>query len=144
MTCIGREGVFSLLMAKDRPVKSGNAPVIFVVDDESMLLDLAEVILKPEGFEVRTFRDAETALAEYSRAKPPPCAVITDYAMGAMNGLDLIRECRQLHPDQRTILVSGTVDEDVYANVEIKPDCFLSKPYNAEQFVATVRTLTGY
>jgi two-component system, response regulator YesN len=144
MACAGVEGVFSLVMAKDRPVKTGNAPVVFVVDDEVMLLDLAEVILKPEGFEVRTFRDAETALAEYARAKPPPCAVITDYAMGAMNGLDLIRECRQLHPDQRTILVSGTVDEDIYANMEIKPDCFLSKPYNAEQFVATVRTLTGY
>jgi two-component system response regulator YesN len=144
MACIGVEGVFSLVMAKDRHVKAGNAPVVFIVDDEVMLLDLAEVILKPEGFEVRTFRDAETALAEYVRAKPPPCAVITDYAMGAMNGLDLIRECRQLNPDQRTILVSGTVDEDVYANVEMKPDCFLSKPYNAEQFVATVRTLTGY
>lgn len=133
-----------MVMAIDRHAKTGDKPVVFVVDDETMLLDLAEVILKPEGFEVCTFRDAETALAEYSRAKPPPCAVITDYAMGAMNGLDLIRECRQLHPDQRTILVSGTVDEDIYANVDIKPDCFLSKPYNAEQFVATVRTLTGY
>jgi DNA-binding NtrC family response regulator len=144
MACIGLRGVFSLVMAKNHDVENRPAPLVFVVDDETMLLDLAEVILKPEGFTVRTFRDAESALAEYAAAKPPPCAVITDYAMGGMNGLELIRRCRQLHPDQRTILVSGTVDEDIYANVEIKPDCFLSKPYNAEQFVATVRTLTGY
>ena len=131
-------------MAKDRQSKPAVAPVIFVVDDEVMLLDLAEVILEPEGFDVRTFRDAESALAEYAAAKTPPRVVITDYAMGEMNGLSLIRECRQLHPDQRTILVSGTVDESIYANVEIKPDCFLSKPYNAEQLAATVRTLAGY
>jgi|HubBroStandDraft_5_1064220.scaffolds.fasta_scaffold311394_1 DNA-binding NtrC family response regulator len=144
MACIEVEGVFSLAMAKNHHVETHGKPVVFVVDDESMLLDLAEVILKPEGFEVRTFRDAETALAEYAAAKPPPCAVITDYAMGGMNGLELIRRCRTLHPDQRTIMVSGTVDEDIYVNAETKPDCFLSKPYNAEQFVSTVRTLTGY
>lgn len=133
-----------MFMAKDHQSKPAVAPVIFVVDDEVMLLDLAEVILEPEGFDVRTFRDAESALAEYAAAKPPPLVVITDYAMGDMNGLSLIRECRRLHPDQRTILVSGTVDESIYANVEIKPDCFLGKPYNAEQLAATVRTLAGY
>jgi len=30
---------------------------VFVVDDEPMLLELAALILKPMGFEVRTFRD---------------------------------------------------------------------------------------
>ncbi|HTR40681.1 MAG TPA: response regulator [Pseudomonadales bacterium] len=144
MTCIGLYGVFSLAMAKNHHTENRPAPVVFVVDDETMLLDLAEVILKPEGFTVRTFQSAESALAEYAAAKPPPCAIITDYAMGGMNGMEFIRQCRQLHPHQRTILVSGTVDEDIFANAETKPDCFLSKPYNAEQFVSTVRTLTGY
>jgi two-component system, response regulator YesN len=131
-------------MAKNHNSKSEVVPVVFVVDDEAMLLNLAEVILKPEGFDVRTFPGAELALAAYKAANPRPRVLITDYAMGDINGLELIRECRQLHPDQRVLLVSGTVDESIYANVDVKPDCFLSKPYTAEQFIDTVRTLAGY
>ena len=133
-----------MFMAKDQLGETVPLPVIFVVDDEVMLLELAEIILTPEGFVVRTFRDPEQAVAEYAAAKPPPCIVITDYAMNGMNGLDVIRECRRLNPQQRIIMVSGTVDEGIYANVDMKPDCFLSKPYNAEQLVATVRALINF
>jgi DNA-binding NtrC family response regulator len=120
-----------------------DAPVIFVVDDEPMLLDLAEMVLKPAGFEVRTFVDPRRALTDYIAAKPRPSLIVTDFAMGEMNGLDLIRECRKIHPGQKIILISGTVDESVYANSEIKPDCFLAKPYNPDHFVAVIQGLTG-
>jgi len=112
---------------------------VFVVDDEQMLLDLAEMVLKPAGFSVRTFTDPRKALAEYAAAAPQ--VFITDYAMGPMNGLEVIEECRRLHPDQKIIMVSGTVDESIYVNSEIKPDCFISKPYDPHRFVATVRML---
>jgi DNA-binding response OmpR family regulator len=130
-------------MAEEHHDKPMTMPVVFVVDDEPMLLDLAEMVLKPEGFDVRTFQDPRQALVDYAAAKPPPSLVITDYAMGGLNGLDVIRECRRLHPNQKVMLVSGTVDESVYANSEIKPDCFLPKPYNPDQFVAMVRALAG-
>ena len=68
-----------------------------MVDDEPMLLDLAATILQPLGFKVRTFRDPQKALAEFPAAKP--AMVVTDYAMGEMNGLDLVRECRRINPE---------------------------------------------
>lgn len=117
--------------------------MIFVVDDEPMLLDLVEMVLKPEGFDVRTFHDPRRALTDYAAAQPPPSLVITDYAMNGPNGLEVIRECRKLNPRQKTILVSGTVDESVYANSDIEPDRFLAKPYNTDELVAAVRALTG-
>lgn len=128
-------------MSKDHQPAPAGGTVLFVVDDEPMLLDLAEVILGPEGFKVQTFRDPHRALAEYKAANPPPEIVITDYAMDNMNGLDLARECRRLHPGQKIILVSGTVDEAVYALSEVKPDRFVAKPYNVDRFIATVKKL---
>ena len=62
--------------------------------------------------------------------------------MEGMNGLELIEECRKIHPDQKILLVSGTVDESVYANSAIKPERFLAKPYNPDEFVAAVRALS--
>ena len=91
---------------------------VFVVDDEPMLLELAALILKPMGCEVRTFRDPETALKEFTLA--PPDLVITDYAMGRMSGMDLIRECRRIVPGQKMVLISGTVDEHVFSDADRK------------------------
>lgn len=114
-------------------------PTVFVVDDEPMLLELAEAILKPLGYQVRTFRDPELALKEFPAAHP--AVVITDYAMGRMNGMDLIRECRRLNPRQKMILLSGTVDEHVFAGAPVKPDQFLTKPYQIQELAEHVRAL---
>jgi CheY-like chemotaxis protein len=122
--------------------KQSHAPVgthVFVVDDEPMLLELAIAVLESVGCEVRTFRDPELALKAFITA--PPDVVITDYAMGAMNGMDLIRECRRLNPCQKVVLISGTVDGQVFENSPVKPDRFLAKPYQIEDFTDCVRAL---
>ena len=59
-------------------------------------------------------RDPKEALAEYPAAKP--AIVVTDYAMGEMSGLDLVRECKRINPRQKIILLSGTVDENIFAS----------------------------
>ncbi len=112
---------------------------MFVVDDEPMLLELAEAILKPLGCVVRTFRDPELALKEF--AINHPTLVITDYAMGRMSGMDLIRECRRINPAQKLILLSGTVDEQVFADAPVKPDRFISKPYQIKDFLDCIKSL---
>ncbi len=104
-----------------------------------MLLDLAATILQPLGFKVRTFSDPKKALAEYPAAKP--AVVVTDYAMGGMSGLDLVRECRRINPRQKTILLSGTVDEKIYADAQSKPDRYLAKPYQIPDFVESIQAL---
>jgi len=121
--------------------KTAGQSTIFVVDDEPMLLDLAEAILRPLGFEVRTYRDPELALKEFPEEQP--VVVITDYAMGRMSGMDLIRECRRLNPQQKMILVSGTVDEHVFSDAPVKPDQFITKPYQVKDFADRVRALIG-
>jgi len=119
--------------------KNSSQPTIFVVDDEPMLLELAEAILKPMGYNVCTFRDPEMALKEFPAANP--AVVITDYAMGRMSGMDLIRECRRLNPSQKMILLSGTVDEHVFAEAAVKPDQFITKPYQIQELAERVRSL---
>ncbi len=113
--------------------------IIFIVDDEPMLLELAAVILKPIGCEVVTFRDPEIALKQVPVRQPE--LIVTDYAMGRMSGMDLIRECRRLNPRQKMILVSGTVDEHVFADAPVKPNRFLMKPYQLQEFTDCVREL---
>ncbi len=121
------------------PRKKSTTPTVFVVDDEPVLLELAETILEPLDCTVKTFTDPEVALKEF--AKAAPALVVTDYAMGRMSGMDLIRECRRLNPAQKAILVSGTVDGSVFANAEVKPNEFVAKPYDVSSLVELVRSL---
>ncbi len=114
---------------------------IFVVDDEPMLLDLAVAILQPLGYEVRTFRDPQVALAEFPKIKP--AVLVTDYAMGGMNGMELLHRCRQINPRQKVLLLSGTVDENISAGAADKPDSFLAKPYQVRDLIESVQKLAA-
>jgi CheY-like chemotaxis protein len=120
-----------------------DAKLIYVVDDEPMLLELASVILQPLGYTVHTFRDATSALEAYAAAKSFPALVITDYSMHAMNGMDLIKACRQLFPRQKILLISGTVGDDIYRDSQEKPNQFIAKPYHSKQLVDAVEALLG-
>jgi CheY-like chemotaxis protein len=124
---------------RDNHSRAKNA--IFVVDDEPMLLELAVVILEQLGHQLYTFRDPKTALETFCGFQPPPLLVITDYAMHAMNGMELITECRRIHPEQKVLLLSGTVDEHIYHDTPVKPNRFLAKPYQARQLLDTVTAI---
>jgi CheY-like chemotaxis protein len=116
-------------------------PRIFVVDDEPILLELAEKVLSGLKCEIETFSNPEIALHTYSTAEQPPDVLITDFAMHEMNGLALIRACRRLYPEQKIILVSGTVDESVFNGTGVKPDRFLAKPYQPSVLTSMVEEL---
>jgi CheY-like chemotaxis protein len=112
-------------------------PMIFVVDDEPMLVDLAAALLKPL-YDVKTFVDPQAALQAVKACSAPPALVLTDYAMKSLNGLQFIRELRQISPGQKTILVSGTVDETIFSDMASKPNHFIAKPYGARQLIEAV------
>jgi response regulator RpfG family c-di-GMP phosphodiesterase len=115
-------------------------PLIYVVDDEPLLLELA-ITLLDSAYRIETFRNAESALAAFTQANPRPALVITDYSMHEMTGMDFIQECRRIRPNQKILMTSGTVDESIYRNSPAKPDRFLAKPYQPKQFVGLVERL---
>lgn len=119
-----------------------NARHVMVVDDEPMLLDLAESILGPAGYRVSLYRDPTQVLEVLQQSPAPPDLLITDYAMHQMNGLQLMEKCRQIHPRLKVLLVSGTVTESIFERSDAKPDRFLSKPYDLLRFLTMVAELS--
>ena len=120
---------------------ASNGPLIYVVDDEAMIVSLIEAILAPAGYEMKLFRDPEVLLKELARAKTKPQLLITDFAMGAVNGLELIQRSKQLQPALRTLLISGTVDDRFARLAPVKPDRFLAKPFQSKVLLEHVRVL---
>ena len=118
-----------------------NRHLIYVVDDEAMIITLIDAILAPAGYELKLFRDPELCCKALGEAKNKPDLMITDFAMGSVNGFDLIERCKRAHPALKTLLVSGTVDDNFIRLAPVKPDRFLPKPFESRKLLEAVETL---
>jgi two-component system cell cycle sensor histidine kinase/response regulator CckA len=117
---------------------SSSNELIFIVDDEALLGQLAETVLSEPGFRTRTFLDPVDALRAVRDEGERPDLLVTDFVMGTMTGLELIEGCKACHPSLRTILLSGTVNETQVESYSIQPDIFIPKPYRVGAFVKSV------
>jgi CheY-like chemotaxis protein len=118
-------------------------PLIYIVDDEPLLLDLAEASLAPGGFTVKKFTDPDEALKSFAKARPKPDVLVTDYAMGKMNGVELLQKCRAHRSDLKCVLLSGTVGAEVVLDAPTKVDRFVGKPYQPDSLLELVRRVLG-
>jgi DNA-binding NtrC family response regulator len=116
-------------------------PLVFLVDDEPTLLDLLEVSLLADGYTLKKFLDPEQALKAFVSAKPPPDLLVTDYALGKMNGLYLIEKCKEANPHLKIVMVSGTASAEIALHSPVKVDRFLGKPYQPTTLSELVRSV---
>jgi len=77
---------------------------ILIVDDDKPLLDLLAELLRKQGHEVKTAEEGNSALSQMREAKFD--LVISDIIMPGKEGIETIREIRELHPDVRVIAMS--------------------------------------
>ena len=127
----------------DSRLGSNSGALIYVVDDEPILLELATFILEPLGYRLKTFRNPDQAYQDFQSSRERPKLLITDYAMHQMNGMELLEKCKAADPKLKILLISGTVSEDIYHDSLIQPDKFLAKPYHASELTKLVQSLIG-
>src|SRR5436190_19103776 len=127
--------------ANQKKSRPDEEPLLYLVDDQEVALDVAEAMLEGEGFRIKKFVDPEEAWKSFQREKAKPDVLITDYAMGKMNGLELIEKCKGKYPSLKTLLISGVASAEVQFSATVPADRFLAKPYPAPTLAETVREL---
>ena len=118
-----------------------HARVIYVVDDETMIGEVVEVILKLEGFDPKLFSNPELAYQAFVRETPKPTLLLTDFLMSPINGMELIQRCKSVCPELRTVLYSGNVREDIMQYYSTKPDGFIAKPFLPKALVGMIQNI---
>ncbi len=135
------QGLRLLMSSTNSNPPDGSAPLIYLVDDEPLLLELAEMVLDGNGYRFQKFQDPTEAWNAFRVADPQPVLLITDYAMHGLNGVELIIKCKGMCPGLRTILISGTVDEGILRDAPVKVEHFIRKPYRTTELAQTVRDI---
>jgi CheY-like chemotaxis protein len=108
---------------------------ILVVDDESLLLTMAETILSEYGYCVLTANSGQKALAILSRDNVQVDLIITDLVMPTMGGREFIERARQLVPATRIMSTSGYV---MPADKQTGTP-YLQKPFTSYELLAKVK-----
>ena len=117
---------------------------ILVVDDDTNILALQEILFKRHGYNVETASSGYKALEILNRLVPD--VIVMDVMMPGLNGIDL---CRQLRTMARTqhipiIIFSAKVDSDTLnASEKVGATCFLSKSESHHRLLGEVRQLTS-
>lgn len=108
---------------------------ILVVDDETNIVNAVRRELEAppvvrHRYEVEGFSDPQQAL-ERARAQRFD-AVISDYAMPGMNGLDFLKALAQIQPDCARLVLSGRTDMDALVRMigETHIYRFVPKPWD--------------
>ena len=85
----------------------GNGETILIVDDERMLVALAEETLAGLGYEPVGFDSSTAALEAFRLAPQRFDLVLTDENMPALTGIELVRKLRQIRSDIPVVMMSG-------------------------------------
>jgi len=111
--------------------------VMIVEDDDTIALGLTHA-LAHAGYDVRRFDRGETALEAIFEWMPH--LVLLDIMLPGIDGIDVLREIRQAHPDMPVILLTAKGSEsDRVAGLDSGADDYVAKPFSVRELVARVR-----
>jgi PAS domain S-box-containing protein len=128
----------------EAPGPALNGVSVLVVDDDPDTLDLVATVLRQRGASVTTATGAEDALRKI--AARPPDILLSDLAMPAMDGFELIRRARALPggKDLRAAALSAYArTEDRLRALWAGFETHIPKPVQPSELAAVVASLAG-
>ncbi len=111
---------------------------ILIVDDEKVMQDSCEQILKKEGYKVKVASDGKEALRMFKEELFH--VVILDIKLPGMDGIEVLSKIKEESPETPVVIMTG------FASIESAVDAlksgafdYLSKPFTPEELRISVR-----
>ena len=116
------------------------APLIFVVDDDIVTLELIQIGLEADGMAVRAFGSVAAMLT--ALARETPALLLLDVRMPGQSGLDALKAIKET-PNGAVLPIlmitgDGRLDRIVQA-MQLGAAGYVMKPFGARQLAAKVR-----
>lgn len=110
------------------------AGTVLLVDDEQMMIDVAEKMIQHLGFTVLVALSGEEAINIYKENKDKIDVVLLDMLMPGMDGGEVYDRLKEINPGVRALLSSGYSLNGEAQNILSRGcDGFVQKPYGIEE-----------
>ncbi len=115
---------------------------VLVVDDDPGMLELMEVYISRQGFQVIGVPSGEDALGTLDDTQPD--LVILDLVLPGMGGLDVLRQLKQALPRVPVVMVSGHGQaRNIVESMRRGASDFLRKPFELEELDRVLQNVLG-
>lgn len=114
-----------------------SAPPILLIEDTPSLQLVYDAIIRGAGHDVVCADTADDGLTKFLNLKPR--VVVLDLMLPDRDGLDLMRECLELSPDTRFVVITanGSINRAVEA-MRVGAYEFLVKPFDEGRFLSAI------
>ena len=117
---------------------------ILVVDDDDAIRDLTVHILAAMGYCVLTAPGLKQAQEIAEKPGSRIDLLVTDLKMAGGNGFAVAASIKRIHPEAKTLYISGNDPEEVSQNFQIDLQMeFLPKPFGPSGLALKVREILG-
>jgi len=110
---------------------------ILLVDDEKEIIDLIEIYLKNEGYEVAKFERGQEAL-DYVENNHVDLAIL-DVMLPDVDGFTMCRKIREKYFFPIIMLTAKVEDTDKVNGIMLGADDYITKPFKMLELIARVR-----
>jgi two-component system alkaline phosphatase synthesis response regulator PhoP len=114
---------------------------ICLVEDERSLIELIQLNLELEGYEILTFSNGKLA-SEHFKTDLNFDLIILDVMLPVISGLDLCREIRETSSVPILFLSAKGTTYDRIEGLRIGANDYLPKPFDLEELLLKVKILT--
>lgn len=105
---------------------------ILIVDDEKVALKNLEHVMKKEGYEVVSTQSGQNALRILEEQKFD--VVLTDLKMEKVDGMEILRRCRELYPDIEVVMITGYATlESAVESMKHGAFYYIAKPFRLDE-----------
>ncbi len=116
---------------------------ILVVDDEADICELVAGVLEDEGYEARTARTSDEALAAFEERRPTLVLLDVWLQGSKLDGLELLDELKKRDPSLPVLMISGHGNLDTaVAAIRRGAVDFIEKPFEAARLLHLVARAT--
>jgi PAS domain S-box-containing protein len=111
---------------------------ILLIDDEESIRRLLSISLGHKGYQVITAEDGEKGIELFRRERP--VIVLTDIKMPDIDGLEVLRQVKELDPEAQVIVITGHGDmESAIEALKLEASDFLNKPIRDEALMIAIK-----
>jgi len=121
--------------------KPANGPLIYIVDDEAVNLELLASLLTKQGYRIEQFPEGISALTRITQQVPD--LILLDFMMPRMSGLEVCQCIRKQYDSYELpvmMLTARHMIQDIVAALGAGANDYLIKPYHDQELIARVKS----
>ncbi len=114
-----------------------NKAEILIIDDESQIQKLLEIILESNGYKVQTAVNGKEGIR--MAANHPPELIILDLGLPDKSGHEVLKELRSWYTKSILILSVQDSEDAIVAALDSGASDYLTKPFRSGELLARIR-----